>query len=134
MDYINQAKHNKACASELAQTGRYKDWAVTATFYSAIHYVEAGLEWMRRSHPNKNCPAGVSIHDVREAIVKSMFRNCYYQYRDLRIASQNARYLQDNVAGSASSYFTQAAVNEFITVNLQQVQNEVERVAKCSLS
>ena len=42
--HIQQAKHNEALAKELVSSGyRYKDWAVIAAFYAALHYFEARL-------------------------------------------------------------------------------------------
>jgi hypothetical protein len=41
-EHIKQARHNEKLAATLAKS-TYLDWAVTAYFYSALHYVQAFL-------------------------------------------------------------------------------------------
>lgn len=134
IDYISQANHNKACAQALATGGRFKDWAITAAFYAALHYVESGLESTGLQHSQKSCPDRVALHSHRESLVKTSFPACWRQYRNLHEACDNVRYLLINRSGNATSYYTQEEVNDFISVDLRRVQDVIERVAGRSLS
>lgn len=42
-DHIRQANHNQECAKFMLGDTTMRDWAITAAFYSAIHFVEAGF-------------------------------------------------------------------------------------------
>jgi uncharacterized protein (UPF0332 family) len=42
-DHHRQAKHNASLYRHLRSNGGYNDWAMTATFYTAVHEVQAFL-------------------------------------------------------------------------------------------
>jgi uncharacterized protein (UPF0332 family) len=43
-DHFNQAKHNESFLNDLDLLNTaYRDWAFTAVFYTAVHYIDALL-------------------------------------------------------------------------------------------
>jgi len=87
-DHISKAEHNEKFASTLNSDGSYadyRDWVVTAYFYSAIHYVEAYLSTLSRHSPD---------HRARDAVIGSDpdLQPIYSDYRRLKDDSTNARY------------------------------------------
>ena len=50
-DHINQAKHNEACAAHLLSEKTYRDWAITATFYAAVHFAESAFNSIEQEFP-----------------------------------------------------------------------------------
>ena len=53
--HIQQARHNEALKELVSSGYRYKDWAVIAAFYAALHYFEARLhDEPPFSHPRLN--------------------------------------------------------------------------------
>ena len=44
MSHIDQANHNEQCAQFLIDDSpQFRDWAITAAFYSAVHLAEASF-------------------------------------------------------------------------------------------
>lgn len=99
--HLFQAGHNESLANDLLSLLNYKDWLITISFYSAIHYVEAKLCKMSPSiHSDINIPIDritrkpmYSPHSWREKLIGQYFRPIYKDYRNLRVNSQIARYL-----------------------------------------
>lgn len=83
--HINQAQHNEAFYQTIDRTV-YNDWAVTATFYAALHYVDAFLAQTAGIHPG--------AHDVRDPRVQrvAQLRPLWNYYHRLKNRSRNARY------------------------------------------
>lgn len=65
---------------------KFLDWAITALFYSLLHYVDAYLDLKLRYHP-KN-------HTNRTPLVSndSNLKQIYLKYRRLKDESEAARY------------------------------------------
>ena len=76
------------------------DWAVTATFYAAVHYVEA---YFAKCKP----PIHSTLHKTRDSSIQRdpVLKPLYSTYRELENQSRNARY-------EAHIPFTQAEVTE----------------------
>jgi len=98
--HIQQADHNRAVSSHLLQQDSFHDWAVTAAFYSAIHYFEAWLFDRSERHTEENVPSNkdgelqYTVHGWRERLVhKSLPKEAFKAYRQLKEASETARYL-----------------------------------------
>jgi hypothetical protein len=85
-DHIAKAEGNARFASSLTLDDPAKiDWALIATFYAAMHYVEAYLATMGqhvRSHTTRDGYIG------RDANLKKI----YNHYQDLKYYGYNARY------------------------------------------
>jgi len=81
----DKAIHNEDFVAEL--NNPYWDWAITATFYSALHYVEAFLAC-------KPIPIHSRNHEVRDDNIQrdALLTRIYDDYRQLKDDSHNARY------------------------------------------
>ena len=85
-EHLDKAEHNEAFVLELEpHRNGYPDWAITALFYSALHYVSAYL---------RNCGIRVVTHQEREnAINRGTFRRTISRpYKRLKARGLLARY------------------------------------------
>lgn len=85
-EHINQAQHNEAFYQTIDRAA-YSDWAVTVTFYAALHYVDAFLATQAGGiHPGS--------HGVRDPLVQrvAQLRPLWNHYHRLKNRSRNARY------------------------------------------
>ena len=85
-DHLSKAKHDEEFVASLdLATTPYLDWAITALFYAALHYVEAYFATMKRHSPD---------HRTRDSAVQrdSRIRGIYSDYSELKNYSINARY------------------------------------------
>lgn len=88
LDHISKAQHNEQFAGKVEQTlSSYRDWALTAYFYSALHYVEA---YLATKTPPVHSPDHRARDDefVRDPVLSQIFA----EYSDLKNDSTNARY------------------------------------------
>jgi hypothetical protein len=83
-DHLQQALHNERFF-EFTQTASpiCTDWQVVALFYAALHYVDAALA-ERGIHPES--------HGERLSEVRVRHGRIFFEYRQLRDASEEARY------------------------------------------
>jgi hypothetical protein len=90
--------HNEQFTASLRDP--YWDWAVTATFYTALHYVEAYLA-------KKTPPIHSQVHPDRDDNIRrdGVLKQVWSNYRDLKNQSVNARY-QPHIP------FTQTDIND----------------------
>ncbi len=133
-DHISQAIHNRQCAAKFLAGCR--DWAITAAFYAAIHYVEAGLVATEVEHSNISCPPDEALHDYRQRMVQEKFGDvCFRSYRKLRQASWSVRYLTKSMTnpGTALSYYSQDDVKRFLEVELPTIKDEIHRAVGVNL-
>ena len=134
--HVDQAGHNRGCATHLIDSGAAPalchDWAVTAAFYSAVHYVEAGFTSGVTGHTYS--------HKVRNRRIPDLYgKKCWKSYRKLYNASSIARYLNPSgsrrsVGCAAHRYFTLDQAKGFVTDELAVVKQEVERMTGVNLS
>lgn len=84
-DHILQARHNEEFYQATDKTA-YSDWAMTAVYYAALHYVDALL-----ARAGMIDPGG---HDVRDQEVRARaeLRPIARLYFRLKSRSRNARY------------------------------------------
>jgi len=104
--HIAQAKHNNKLAKTLLRTLKYKDWLITISFYTAVHLVEAAFsEISEIKHTEAfvaRAPSGRgeteelqrSFHFWREKLIGTHFKGIRRHYSQLKIASEQARYLE----------------------------------------
>jgi hypothetical protein len=80
-----KAENNEFFISELDNP--FWDWAITATFYAALHYVEAYFA-------NKAPALHPATHQMRDNYINSdaKLRSIYIDYRQLEDESRDARY------------------------------------------
>lgn len=87
--HLRQAAHNEELYNRLLNT-KFLDWAITAVFYSALHYIDAYLATLPL--PPKYCHP--PVHEVRTPLVEteSNLKRIVRQYRRLKDQSEAARY------------------------------------------
>lgn len=102
--HISQAEHNEKTAEFLLDKPFF-DWAITACFYSAIHYFEARLFFdsseIDKKHTEKGIPVDpitgdttITPHRWRERVIHDRYsQNAWKSFRNLKEASEIARYL-----------------------------------------
>lgn len=137
IDHVKQAKHNAACAAKLLGENVYRDWAITATFYAALHFAEAGFAATDVGHSENRGSQAETPHDVREGLIREKFGNvCWRSYRKLREASRNVRYLPNwqTKIDTALDYYQHADAARFLNTELPRIQEEIQKTTKVDLT
>lgn len=80
----DQGRRNAEVAELLHADGNYKEWAVVALFYQALHHVNLFF-----LHHSNIAPAN---HKERQKYVELMLRDIAGEYDELYRASREARY------------------------------------------
>jgi uncharacterized protein (UPF0332 family) len=93
-----KAQYNVEVAAHLRANTTYIDWAVTATFYAALHLVDSMLAISDlpkdEQHPRKHSASADQRNGGRgrNQLVASEFKAIRKAYRSLEEASRRARY------------------------------------------
>lgn len=86
LDHLAQAQANEGFYEELgADSASSPDWAMTALFYSALHYAQAGFVYLLQN-------SAPSTHKERRGAIRTRFRSIADDYETLYNASRSARY------------------------------------------
>jgi len=132
--HINQAKHNKACANLLLEKSpEYRDWAITAAFYAAVHLAEACFtshDSILHTDTASDRGEKEGMHGYRARKVRELAPDAYVSYRKLREASSNVRYLTKLGSGGkqiAVDYYDESAARILIQGDLQKILTELEK-------
>lgn len=129
--HLIQARHNEELIHLLDPGSReFPDWVITATFYSALHYSEAGFNnnsEILHSHSRKL--QNESIHYTRQRLLRDYYSLRVYQsYRNLYDASMISRYLYDPVTRqdilSGYLYHSTQEVEQFYYIDLDNIRKE----------
>lgn len=115
-----QASHSEELANELINQVplKFKDWAVIAAFYAAVHYVEAFMAKAKK-HPKS--------HTARLAWVNSrgdLLDDAKDAYKELYDTSVMLRYLT-NGASARGAWLRDQDVAEMVTTGLALLRSEV---------
>lgn len=110
-EHSGKAAQNDFFVSTLGNP--FWDWAVTAKFYAALHYVEAYLATKNPTVHSRN-------HSVRDSNIQAdpLLRTLYVDYRELESECHDARY-------DASLTFSQADVNR-LERNLENIRKVIK--------
>lgn len=89
--HIMKAEHDKCLAEALLAEGKFPDWAITCSFYLALHCVDAyahrqGITFVLKQGDK------LGIHGKRERFVKDKLNNYFFKYKWLHDRSNQARY------------------------------------------
>ena len=133
--HLIQARHNEDLIHLLdPDSTDFPDWVITATFYSGLHYVEAGFnnnDNILHSHMCVRCIRGrrESVHQARLRLLATDYsQQAYNAYRNLLDASYISRYLWDRATRqdvlSGYRYFTRQEVRDFYDIDLANVKRE----------
>ena len=85
-EHLVKARHNEDFVDSLdIATTKFLDWAVTALFYSGVHYIEAYFSLRNIHSPD---------HRSRDSDVRRdpVLRTLYRDFSELKNYSMNARY------------------------------------------
>ena len=86
LNHLRQAQANEAFFEEIgADSASSPDWAMTALFYAALHYAQAGFVHLLQS-------GAPSTHKDRRGVIRTRFRSIADDYEKLYNASRSARY------------------------------------------
>jgi hypothetical protein len=108
--HLRKATENETLASQLdLSKPSAPNWAITMSFYSAVHYVEAYF-FKRGKNYRLHTERGSAIR--RDGRIKDIWR----QYSRLQDASENARYEKD--------FFTDAQFAK-IRPNLEEIKRVI---------
>ncbi len=127
--HLWQARHNEKLAKELVDSLSYKDWAVTTTYYTAIHYIEAAFSQNNDIlHTEYQVPPSShrSKHSIRENLVLEHYSGAWEALRKLHTQSNIARYLNTErgvfMRVPVQDYFTDTDVRSFFTRDLSTIK------------
>lgn len=128
--HIDQAKHNRNFAKQLLQVApEFRDWAVIAAFYAAVHYVEACFYEVPAI---KHSDHRANPHNFRKVeLAKCSSKELYLHYNLLFEAAHKARYLQSAMTRSSAvaslRLISTDAARTLIEVDLPTVQELLEK-------
>jgi hypothetical protein len=110
-EHVAKAEGNARFASSLSLDDPARiDWALIATFYAAMHYVEAYLATQGlhvRSHTTRDGYVGRDAH----------LKKIYSQYQDLKYYGYNARYEMNP--------FQSSDVTHYATPDLETIRGHI---------
>lgn len=136
--HIRQANHNEACARHvMGSDDQYRDWAITAAFYAAVHLAEATFyEIPRVKHSDQAWDRGKrDPHGYRIDKIRDIAKGAYKSYKKLYNASRHVRYLTYMAEGGqfGPAYFTESDAQTLIDIHLETVRSELEKATGTSL-
>ncbi len=140
ISHVDQAKHNEECANFLLNKApEFRDWAVTAAFYAAVHCVEACFSSRSDIGHTETAPdrGKTQEHVYRLKKVRTLAGSrAFRSYQKLFNASLDVRYLTKSSGGrlTAVDYYDDAAVRSLVQVTLPEVRIELERAFGLKLS
>lgn len=101
-----QSEYNKEAADSIRDTS--PDWAVTMCFYAALHwvawYAKIKGEDLEIIYPGRPSPHDRLFDYVRDLAATQRDRDLEKAYKNLKEASQKARYLKDIRTDSRTHY------------------------------
>lgn len=75
--HLEQYQHNKDFLENgISDTNKFADWAVTVTFYCAVHIVEAALANIN-IHSDNHCDRGKKIKNLNCPRLKTYYKDLY---------------------------------------------------------
>jgi hypothetical protein len=111
--HINQWKHNRQFAKTI--DSKYRDWQITAIFYTALHFIDAALASL-----------GVEVADHgdrnNQVLTNGSFAAIRSQYMNLYRISRVTRYDADPDQLLPANYLT---VNDLVEQLLKPIENGV---------
>ena len=141
LSHIKQAQHNAACARFLLKEPvLYPDWAITAAFYAAVHFVEASFTTRNEighTETTQDRAPKEEKHSYRLRKIRELAQPAWRSYRNLFDASYNVRYLTHGGSQSgqvANRYYSERAVKELVNVDLLTIQKQLEIAFRVNLS
>lgn len=116
--HIDQAKHNQKAAKKLSDINFF-DWAITAAFYSALHFLEAAfIKDPKLGHSEgkfnslkineSDLVKGKSLHAFREMLISNKFPkdNIKTKFAQLRTMSEACRYIEKSGGKMGNSFIS----------------------------
>lgn len=124
-DHLAQAQSNDAFSERLVQSEGPHDWAVTVSFYAALHYFEHWLIKKRNvSVLQESRSKGKSMHSYRDVMAKKYLpEGQAAQYIYLRQQSELARYF--STASKADETLSQPPFKYFDSFNSGRIRQEM---------
>ena len=120
-EHLKQAYHNETLASRFGSSDlNAYDWAITALFYCALHFVDAYLFELRGINPEGHTArydraTGRTVPG-RNGLVKMHIPVIHKDYLKMYSASRRARYDVAYLGPTAANYYQNLKNNEFSRV------------------
>lgn len=133
--HVNQAIHNRKCADILLSehSANYRDWAITAAFYAAVHYAEGSFTTdsaIKNYDQDKERRHQFRIETIRKRVGNGS--QCWRSYRKLYEASRTVRYLTASMKQAVDYYSTDEA-DKLVQIHLENVREGLEKAFKVNL-
>ena len=97
--HMAKSRYNVKVAAHLHDETAFTDWAVTATYYAALHLIDALLDGEMQLIKDERHPRKHSANDNpgnngrgRNQLVRKLYGAIYRDYRSLEEASRRSRY------------------------------------------
>jgi len=113
IEHVAQAKHNERFFAKV-DLNEDSDWAVTALFYAALHYIGAYLAMVGCQDPGSH---GGRLRLIRQ---DEQTRKLFKEYSRLKDYSENARY--------QGKRFSTTIVQGLDATELSAIRTEITRV------
>ena len=106
-DHIQQARNNLSFLSSVnQQLGKFPDWQVTASFYTALHLVNAHLSHFGQQY-RKHHDVNFALNPDKQISVSKLPEQEYDAYIALQRLSRRSRYLvNEKEIGSETAFHT----------------------------
>lgn len=119
-----QAEHNRNLAEELITETPilYRDWAVIAGFYAAVHFIESYRDYYNGSHSQD--------HLERKKWVTKNLSSIDIQYRALYHASLSLRYLEfeGDTFKPCAEWMPEDDAIDLINKDLESIAQEIDNI------
>ncbi|MDI6639174.1 MAG: hypothetical protein QME82_09780 [Bacillota bacterium] len=132
-NHWDQAQHNKALANQLIACHpiAFRDWAIIVAFYSALHFVEAFLDFTEGRHCSREyrLKGYESLHEYRKDVVASQFpADIATSYEKLYRLSVMFRYLEfqgHQAPGTKAGWIGDPEVVRLVNTDLASIEKRV---------
>ena len=131
-DHLVLATHNLNVLSYITLDDTFRDWAITVTCYTALHFIEA---FLFIENGSKSRLIHSPDHSQRGEVLKVSYPAIWKKYRPIINMSKIARYLQDadgaTVPNFRNYYDRECVYNKMIKRNLGSIITRVKnRITK----
>lgn len=138
ISHIQQAKHNKDCAAHFFEDNpSNRDWAITAAFYSAVHYIEACFTSIQEIGHTEDACGNQEKHGFRTRMVRKHYPVAWKSYRKLQDASYIVRYIVKDIPGKqrfSLAYYTADDAEKMLTTELENIISNLQKGSGINLS
>lgn len=118
-----QGEHNNTFAAELVseEQVKFKDWAIIAAFYAAVHYVEAARDKKFHQHSYDHGMRSEFVSQNFAKNVEAAYRKLYQQSLLLRYLSYESKKAQT----PGGDFYDDETVKKFVNRDLNTIKTSM---------